>query len=206
MSLEPTLDAVLAARQTIAGRLHRTPTFTSATLSELTGARVYLKAELFQRTGSFKPRGMLNKLASLSAEEKARGVATWSAGNAAQGLAHVAALEGARCRVFLPLNLLRRRLQINLRNHRKILIVDGQVGFTGGLNIGDEYLGKDPRFGAWRDTHLRLEGAAVAALQYFLGGTKTGRKMQATAAPGERCPGSSTSPTCTARRSAGGSS
>jgi len=72
---------------------------------------------------------------------------------------------GAQCSVFLSLNPLRRRIQINLRNHRKILLVDGQVAFTGGLNIGDEYLGRNPKFGPWRDTHLRLEGPAVAALQ-----------------------------------------
>src|SRR5581483_4071581 len=61
----------------------------------------HLKAELFQRTGSFKPRGMLAKLASLSDEEKRRGVVTWSAGNAAQGLAWSAAAEGIPCRVFM---------------------------------------------------------------------------------------------------------
>ena len=94
-------DAVLRARETIGARLHRTPTFSSAVLSELTGARVHLKAELFQRTGSFKPRGMLAKLASLSDEEKRRGVVTWSAGNAAQGLAWSAAAEGIPCRVFM---------------------------------------------------------------------------------------------------------
>jgi cardiolipin synthase len=52
-----------------------------------------------------------------------------------------------------------------MRNHRKLLLVDGQVGFTGGLNIGDEYLGTVKRFGYWRDTHLRLRGPAVAGLQ-----------------------------------------
>jgi cardiolipin synthase len=72
---------------------------------------------------------------------------------------------GGKISVFLPLNLFRRRIQINMRNHRKILVVDGQVAFTGGLNIGDEYLGKNPRYGFWRDTHLRLEGPAVAELQ-----------------------------------------
>jgi len=82
------LDSVLAARETIAGRLHRTPTFSSATLSELTGARVHLKAELFQRTGSFKPRGVLNKLAALTADERAQGVIGISAGNHAQALAY----------------------------------------------------------------------------------------------------------------------
>ena len=72
---------------------------------------------------------------------------------------------GGKCSVFLPLNPLRRRIQINMRNHRKILVVDGRVAFTGGLNIGDEYLGNNPRYGFWRDTHLRLEGPAVADLQ-----------------------------------------
>jgi cardiolipin synthase len=73
---------------------------------------------------------------------------------------------GGRFSIFLPLNPLRRRIQVNLRNHRKILVVDGRTAFTGGLNIGDEYLGKVPRFGFWRDTHMRIEGPAVAALQW----------------------------------------
>jgi cardiolipin synthase len=72
---------------------------------------------------------------------------------------------GGKSSVFFPLNPFRRRLQINMRNHRKILVVDGQVGFVGGLNVGDEYLGKVVRFGFWRDTHLRLEGPAVSDLQ-----------------------------------------
>lgn len=57
------------------------------------------------------------------------------------------------------------RFQINFRNHRKILIVDGQIAFMGGLNIGDEYLGQNPRLGSWRDTHLKIRGAAVQCLQ-----------------------------------------
>jgi threonine dehydratase len=89
-----TLDDVLRARETIAGKLHRTPTFSSRTLSERTGADVYLKAECFQRTGSFKPRGVLNKLASLSDDEKAKGVISISAGNHAQALAYASGLEG----------------------------------------------------------------------------------------------------------------
>ena len=57
------------------------------------------------------------------------------------------------------------RFQLNFRNHRKILVVDGHTGFVGGLNIGDEYLGKDPHFGHWRDTHLKTQGTIVKSLQ-----------------------------------------
>lgn len=89
-----TLDDVHVARERIAGRLHRTPLLPSRTLSERAGADVYLKCELFQRTGSFKPRGVLNKLATLSDEEKERGVISISAGNHAQALAYASALEG----------------------------------------------------------------------------------------------------------------
>ena len=90
-------DAIERARELIGGRLHRTPVLSSKAL----GANVYLKAELFQKTGSFKPRGMVNKVASLSEEEKARGIVTWSAGNAAQGAAFAAAEAGIPCTVFM---------------------------------------------------------------------------------------------------------
>jgi threonine dehydratase len=85
-----TIDDVRAARETIGDDLHLTPVFSSRTL----GPNVFLKAELFQRTGSFKPRGVLNKLRSLSEEERARGVIGVSAGNHAQALAYGAAVEG----------------------------------------------------------------------------------------------------------------
>jgi threonine dehydratase len=88
------LDEVLAAREAIGTRLHRTPMLSSRQLGDRLGAKVHLKAELFQRTGSFKIRGVLAKLATLTAEEKARGVIGISAGNHAQALAYGAALEG----------------------------------------------------------------------------------------------------------------
>lgn len=72
---------------------------------------------------------------------------------------------GGKCSVFLPLNPFRRRIQVNMRDHRKLLIIDGRIAFTGGLNIGDEYVGKNPYFGFWRDTHVRLEGPVAASLQ-----------------------------------------
>jgi threonine dehydratase len=92
-----TRDDVLAAAELIRGRVHRTPTFTSRTL----GPGVRLKAELFQKTGSFKVRGVLNKLASLSREERDRGVIGISAGNHAQALAWGAAAEGVDCLVVM---------------------------------------------------------------------------------------------------------
>jgi cardiolipin synthase len=66
---------------------------------------------------------------------------------------------------FLPGRSLRERWSLNLRSHRKIVVADGQVGFTGGMNIGDEYLGRVRKIGYWRDTHLRLTGPSVLQLQ-----------------------------------------
>lgn len=59
----------------------------------------------------------------------------------------------------------RNRFQLNFRNHRKIVVVDGHTAWIGGHNVGDEYLGRDPKFGHWRDTHVRLEGPAVIGAQ-----------------------------------------
>ena len=83
-------DDVERAREVITGRLHRTPTLRCSSLAP----DAFLKAELLQKTGSFKPRGVLTKLASLSAEEKARGIIAISAGNHAQAVAWGAAQEG----------------------------------------------------------------------------------------------------------------
>ncbi|WP_456275860.1 cardiolipin synthase [Bacillus sp. AK128] len=66
---------------------------------------------------------------------------------------------------FSPVKLPFLNHKVNFRNHRKIIVIDGKKGFVGGLNIGDEYLGKNEYFGFWRDTHLYLEGEAVRSLQ-----------------------------------------
>ncbi len=88
------IDDVERAARTIAGRVHRTPMLRSATLSDRLGAEAYLKAELFQRTGSFKVRGALNRIAELTDEERKRGVISISAGNHAQALAWAAREAG----------------------------------------------------------------------------------------------------------------
>ena len=75
------------------------------------------------------------------------------------------AVEGIR---ILPFNTRQgpdNRFQLNFRNHRKIVVVDGKSAWIGGLNIGDDYLGEDPKLTPWRDTHVRIEGPAVLAAQ-----------------------------------------
>lgn len=72
---------------------------------------------------------------------------------------------GAKIAAYDPISSPLFIFTANFRNHRKIVVIDGKVGFTGGLNVGDEYDGKNKKFGFWRDTHLRLEGRAVKELQ-----------------------------------------
>jgi len=97
-----TLDEIQAARAVIQGRVHRTPLLSSRILGERAGVRLHLKAENLQKTGSFKPRGVLNKLRHLSQDEKSRGLITISAGNHAQALAYGASLEGLHATVVMP--------------------------------------------------------------------------------------------------------
>ena len=92
------------ARARMGDHVHRTPLLTSRTLSERTGYDIRLKAELFQRTGSYKIRGPLNKFALLTPEEKARGVICSSAGNHAQGVALAARIHGIKAVVCMAEN------------------------------------------------------------------------------------------------------
>ncbi|RKD71306.1 cardiolipin synthase [Sinobaca qinghaiensis] len=68
-------------------------------------------------------------------------------------------------RVFFPSLFKYINLRINNRNHRKLCVIDGKIGYIGGFNVGTEYLGEAEKFGYWRDTHLRLEGDAVYQIQ-----------------------------------------
>lgn len=72
---------------------------------------------------------------------------------------------GAEIEAFFPSFLPKINLKINHRNHRKLAIIDGKIGYIGGFNIGDEYLGFNKRFGYWRDTHLRVMGSSVRNMQ-----------------------------------------
>jgi Phosphatidylserine/phosphatidylglycerophosphate/cardiolipin synthases and related enzymes len=77
-----------------------------------------------------------------------------------------ARLEKAGIKVaeFFPALLGKLQLRVNYRNHRKIVVIDGRIGFVGGFNVGREYIGKDRKFGYWRDTHVCIEGSAVTSL------------------------------------------
>ncbi len=72
---------------------------------------------------------------------------------------------GVAIEPFLPIKIPFLNSELNHRNHRKILIVDGKIGFIGGLNIGDEYVNKNPKYPFWRDTHIRISGEAVYIIQ-----------------------------------------
>ncbi|MGL5152417.1 MAG: cardiolipin synthase [Clostridium sp.] len=71
---------------------------------------------------------------------------------------------GGKFSIFFPGILPHINTRINYRNHRKIVVIDGEIGYTGGFNIGSEYINKDKKVGYWRDTHVRIEGEAVKGL------------------------------------------
>ncbi|WP_172370705.1 cardiolipin synthase [Sporosarcina jiandibaonis] len=73
--------------------------------------------------------------------------------------------HGGQVEAFFPSILPLINPRLNYRNHRKIVVIDGRIGYIGGFNVGDEYLGLKKRFGYWRDTHLRIEGSAVHPIQ-----------------------------------------
>jgi threonine dehydratase len=108
--LLPDVPDVLAARRALAGVLPRTPVLRSDLLDELSGARLWFKAECLQVTGSFKVRGAWNRIRSFTPEELAPGLITVSAGNAALGAAWAARAAGARLVVVMPENAVPEKL------------------------------------------------------------------------------------------------
>ncbi len=133
------LDQIHAARERITGRVHRTPMLSSATAAALTAVaagarlrddRLFVKAEHLQKTGSFKARAALSKLTSLSAEDRARGVITLSAGNAAQAYAWAGAAEGVAVTVTMPAGAVRSKVDAS-RGYGAEVVLHGQhVGET----------------------------------------------------------------------------
>ena len=100
--LKVNIDDVRAAQKLIAGKIALTPLNYSQTLSEITGAEVWVKFENFQFTAAFKERGALNRLLNLNEDERKRGVIAMSAGNHAQGVAYHAAKLGIPATIVMP--------------------------------------------------------------------------------------------------------
>lgn len=102
MGISVGLADIERAREVVSPVLHRTPLFSSRSLSDRIGTPAYLKAESFQRTGSFKPRGAVYAISRLSKEQRDRGIVTMSAGNAAQAIAFAARTAGVPVTVVMP--------------------------------------------------------------------------------------------------------
>jgi threonine dehydratase len=123
-----TASDVVAARERIAGLVHRTPILRSTSLGELLGGiELHLKAELFQRTGSFKPRGVANKLLSLSDAEKVRGFVTISRGNHAQALAYAATAIGTNATIVMAADAVPSKVNATRAYGGEVVLTDGDI-------------------------------------------------------------------------------
>lgn len=118
------LSDIHAAADVIAPNVHRTPITSSKYLGDITGLSLYLKLEMFQKTGSFKPRGVLNKMASLTDEEKGRGVVSLSAGNHAQALAYAATMAGAPSVIVMPEGAVRAKVEATRGYGGEVVLTD----------------------------------------------------------------------------------
>ncbi len=121
------LHDITTAAERIAGRVHHTPLLSARSLGERHGARLLLKAECLQRTGSFKVRGALNKVDSLDANARARGLIGVSAGNHAQALAFAARAADTRCTVVMPANASRTKVAAT-EGYGGTVVLHGTVG------------------------------------------------------------------------------
>ena len=120
------IDDVRAAAQRVRGRVYRTPVVSAAALDEASGYAVFLKCENLQRAGSFKIRGALNKLLSLSDAERARGVVAFSSGNHAQGVALAARLVGTSAVICMPTDAPRLKLDATRGYGAEVVLYDRQ--------------------------------------------------------------------------------
>ena len=123
----PTLDDIRVAAQQLRGRIHRTPMVTSTALNERFGADLVLTAELFQKTGSFKVRGLLTKLLRLSPEERERGVITVSAGTAAGALAWAARDAGVPATVVMATTAVQAKIDAARGYGATVELVEGDL-------------------------------------------------------------------------------
>ncbi|MET7280152.1 threonine/serine dehydratase [Kribbella sp. NPDC005582] len=123
----PTLEQIRTAAEQLRGRIHRTPMISSSALDAQFGGELVLKAELFQKTGSFKVRGLLTKLLQLTPEERARGVVTVSAGNAAGALAWAARDAGIPATVVMATTAVPAKIEAARAYGATVELVDGDL-------------------------------------------------------------------------------
>lgn len=107
----PSYSDIADAAERLAGHAVRTPLLRNDVLDERTGARVFVKAECLQRTGSFKFRGAFNRISRMDADEKARGVMAYSSGNHAQGVAAAARINGTTAKILMPADAPRSKVE-----------------------------------------------------------------------------------------------
>ncbi|MEG2789387.1 MAG: cardiolipin synthase, partial [Romboutsia sp.] len=140
--------------------------FFDSLLSELKNAKQYINIQFY----IFKDDEIGNKIIDILLDKVKEGVEVRllydAVGSRLFSDKSILKLKNAGVKVgaFFPSFLKIINFNLNYRNHRKIVVIDGNIGFIGGNNIGDEYLGKDPKFGIWRDTHLKLSGDCVRDL------------------------------------------
>jgi threonine dehydratase len=133
------LDLICQAQHRLRGLVHRTPLVRSAALSERLGADVYLKLECLQKTGSFKPRGAFNKMLSLAADERRRGVVAVSGGNHAQGVAFAARQLGITATIVMPASTPRNYLDATRGYGAEVrLVPDIRTAFAEAERLGRE--------------------------------------------------------------------
>lgn len=154
-------EEISAAQSVLAGRVHRTPTVGSAYLSDRISMRVALKLELFQKTGSFKVRGAVNRMAQLTAAERERGVVTVSAGNHAQAVAWAAREIGVRATVVMPLKAVRSKVEATRGYGAEVILTEADLLITVEQVGAERGLVFIPPFD---DRHI-IAGAATAGME-----------------------------------------
>ena len=126
-ALPLSLDDVEAAARRLDGRVHRTPVLTCRSLDEVVGHSVFLKCENLQRAGAFKIRGALNKLSTLSPDDRRRGVVAFSSGNHAQGVALAARMTGVSALILMPTDAPALKLQATRGYGAEVVFYDRQT-------------------------------------------------------------------------------
>jgi threonine dehydratase len=121
------LDDIELARTRIKDRVRLTPTMSATTLGDELGVRLHLKAELFQKTGSFKPRGVFSKLLSMDPSDLSRGLVSLSAGNHAAALAYGATAVGARATIVMPASAMASKVEATRRYGGEVVQTSGSL-------------------------------------------------------------------------------